>query len=244
MIWLETPTNPLLKIIELDRIIELSKGKDIIKVCDNTFCSPWVQKPLNHGFDIVVHSATKYIGGHSDVVAGLAVVSEDRHDLSENLNYLLNASGAIAGPFDSFLLLRSLKTLSLRMEKHCSNALAAAEYLEKNFDNIEVIYPGLKSSESHEIAKKQMHMFGGMLSVIVDNDMDKVREILGKFEVFTLAESLGGVESLVCHPATMTHASIPKEKREALGVKDGLIRFSVGLETIEDILFDLHKAFE
>ena len=242
MIWVETPTNPLLKVIDLDSISELTKGRDIITVCDNTFCSPWVQKPLNHNFDIVMHSATKYIGGHSDVVAGIAVISKERSDLSERLDYLLNASGAITGPFDSFLLLRSLKTLSVRMERHCENAMLVADYLQKNFDNYEIIYPGLKSHKNHDIAKKQMNMFGGMVSVLTDGNIEKVKKILNKFEVFTLAESLGGVESLVSHPATMTHASIPREKREALGVKDGLIRLSIGLETIDDILSDLNNA--
>ena len=242
MIWVETPTNPLLKVIDLDLISDMVKDKNIITVCDNTFCSPWVQKPLNHNFDIVMHSATKYIGGHSDVVAGIAVVSKYRPDLSERLDYLLNASGAISGPFDSFLLLRSLKTLSVRMEKHCQNAMLVADYLQKNFDNYEIIYPGLKNHKNYDIAKKQMNMFGGMVSVLTDGDIEKVKEILNKFEVFTLAESLGGVESLVSHPATMTHASIPKEKREALGVKDGLIRLSIGLETIDDILSDLNTA--
>ena len=242
MIWLETPTNPLLKVIDLEKITDLIKDKDIITVCDNTFCSPWVQKPLNYGFDIVMHSATKYIGGHSDVVAGIAVISKERSDLSERLNYLLNASGAIAGPFDSFLLLRSLKTLSVRMEKHCENAMLVAEFLQENFSNYEIIYPGLKSHRDHEIAKKQMNMFGGMVSILTDKNINNIREILKKFEVFTLAESLGGVESLVSHPATMTHASIPKEKREKLGVKDGLIRLSIGLESIDDIISDLKNA--
>ncbi len=242
MIWVETPTNPLLKVIDLNSISELVKDNDIITVCDNTFCSPWVQKPLNYNFDIVMHSATKYIGGHSDVVAGIAVISKERSDLSERLDYLLNASGAIAGPFDSFLLLRSLKTLSVRMERHCENAMLVADYLQKNFDNYEIIYPGLKSHKNHDIAKKQMNMFGGMVSVLTDGNIEKVKKILNKFEVFTLAESLGGVESLVSHPATMTHASIPKEKREALGVRDGLIRLSIGLETIDDILSDLNHA--
>ena len=242
MIWVETPTNPLLKVIDLDSISELAKDRDIITVCDNTFCSPWVQKPLNYNFDIVMHSATKYIGGHSDVVAGIAVISKERSDLSERLDYLLNASGAITGPFDSFLLLRSLKTLSVRMERHCENAMLVADYLQKNFDNYEIIYPGLKSHKNHDMAKKQMNMFGGMVSVLTDGNIEKVKKILNKFEVFTLAESLGGVESLVSHPATMTHASIPKEKREALGVKDGLIRLSIGLETIDDILSDLNHA--
>ena len=226
----------------MEKITDLIKDKDIITVCDNTFCSPWVQKPINYGFDIVMHSATKYIGGHSDVVAGIAVISKERSDLSERLNYLLNASGAIAGPFDSFLLLRSLKTLSVRMEKHCENAMLVAEFLQENFSNYEIIYPGLKSHKDHEIAKKQMNMFGGMVSILTDKNIDNIREILKKFEVFTLAESLGGVESLVSHPATMTHASIPKEKREKLGVKDGLIRLSIGLESIDDILSDLKNA--
>ena len=178
MIWVETPTNPLLKVIDLDSISELAKGRDIITVCDNTFCSPWVQKPLNHNFDIVMHSATKYIGGHSDVVAGIAVISKERSDLSERLDYLLNASGAITGPFDSFLLLRSLKTLSVRMERHCENAMLVADYLQKNFDNYEIIYPGLKNHKNHDIAKKQMNMFGGMVSVLTDGNIEKVKKFL------------------------------------------------------------------
>ena len=242
MIWVETPTNPLLKVIDLDSVSDLIKDKDIISVCDNTFCSPWVQKPLDHGFDIVMHSATKYIGGHSDVVAGIAVVSKERPDLSERLDYLLNSSGAITGPFDSFLLLRSLKTLPVRMERHCENALLVAQFLQENFNDLEIIYPGLENHKNHTTAKRQMNKFGGMVSVETNGDISKVREILKRFEVFTLAESLGGVESLVSHPASMTHASIPKKKREALGVKDSLIRLSIGLETIDDILSDLKNA--
>ena len=244
MIWIESPTNPLLKIFDLKAIVNLAKSNDIILVCDNTFCSPWVQKPLDFGFDIVMHSATKYIGGHSDVIAGIAVVSENRPDITEKLSYLLNASGGILGPFDSFLLLRSLKTLSVRMERHCSNAQNVAEFLENNSSVKRVIYPGLISHPNHKLAKRQMNMFGGMVSVILEGDINHLKAVLKKFTIFTLAESLGGVESLVNHPAIMTHASVPKDIRERLGIVDGLLRFSVGIEDISDIKADLENALK
>ena len=244
MIWIESPTNPLLKIFDLKAIVNLAKSNDIILVCDNTFCSPWVQKPLDFGFDIVMHSATKYIGGHSDVIAGIAVVSENRPDITEKLSYLLNASGGILGPFDSFLLLRSLKTLSVRMERHCSNAQNVAEFLENNSSVKRVIYPGLISHPNHKLAKRQMNMFGGMVSVILEGDINHIKAVLKKFTIFTLAESLGGVESLVNHPAIMTHASVPKDIRERLGIVDNLLRFSVGIEDISDIKADLDNALK
>ncbi|MED5437088.1 MAG: PLP-dependent aspartate aminotransferase family protein [Pseudomonadota bacterium] len=244
MIWIESPTNPMLKIFDLKAIVNLAKSNDIILVCDNTFCSPWVQKPLDFGFDIVMHSATKYIGGHSDVIAGIAVVSENRPDITEKLSYLLNASGGILGPFESFLLLRSLKTLSVRMERHCSNAQNVAEFLENNTSVKRVIYPGLISHPDHKLAKRQMNMFGGMVSVILEGDINHIREVLKKFTIFTLAESLGGVESLVNHPAIMTHASVPKDIRERLGIVDGLLRLSVGIEDISDIKADLDNALK
>ena len=218
--------------------------KNIIKVCDNTFSSPWIQRPLDFDFDIVMHSATKYIGGHSDVVGGLAITSKNRTDLSDELSYLINASGGIAGPFDSFLLLRSLKTLSVRMQRHSENAQAVAEFLESHPSVSKTIYPGLTSHPQHEIAKKQMNMFGGMVTFIVKGGLSSAKKVLETLEIFTLAESLGGAESLAEHPAIMTHASIPKETRESLGIDDGLIRLSVGLESIEDLISDLDRALK
>ncbi|MDA9904383.1 PLP-dependent aspartate aminotransferase family protein [Hyphomicrobiales bacterium] len=244
MLWLETPSNPLLKITDLEAVSSSIKEKNIIKVCDNTFSSPRIQQPLDLGFDIVMHSATKYIGGHSDVVAGLAVTSKERNDLSERLAYLINASGGMAGPFDSFLLLRSLKTLSIRMEKHSENAQLVAEFLENHPLVSKTIYPGLRSHPEYEIAKKQMNLFGGMVTFVVSGGLPHAKKLLESLKVFTLAESLGGAESLAEHPAIMTHASIPKETREALGIDDGLIRLSVGIETAEDLINDLKNAIE
>ena len=242
MLWLETPSNPLLKITDLEEVSSVMENKNIIKVCDNTFSSPRIQQPLDFGFDIVMHSATKYIGGHSDVVAGLAVTSKERSDLSERLAYLINASGGITGPFDSFMLLRSLKTLSIRMEKHSENAQRVAEFLESHPLVSKIIYPGLKSHPEYNIAKKQMKLFGGMVTFVVSGGLSQAKKILENLEIFTLAESLGGAESLAEHPAIMTHASIPKETREALGIDDGLIRLSVGIETAEDLINDLKNA--
>ena len=242
MLWLETPSNPLLKITDLDAVSSLVDNRDIIKVCDNTFSSPRIQQPLDFGFDIVMHSATKYIGGHSDVVAGLAVTSKERSDLSERLAYLINASGGMTGPFDSFMLLRSLKTLSIRMEKHSENAQLVAEFLENHPLVSKIIYPGLESHPEHNIAKKQMRLYGGMVTFVVSGGLSQAKKVLENLEVFTLAESLGGAESLAEHPAIMTHASIPKESRETLGIDDGLIRLSVGIETAEDLINDLKNA--
>ena len=242
MLWLETPSNPLLKITDLEAVSSVMEKKNIIKVCDNTFSSPRIQQPLDFGFDIVMHSATKYIGGHSDVVAGLAVTSKDRSDLSERLAYLINASGGMTGPFDSFMLLRSLKTLSIRMEKHSENAQLVAEFLESHPLVSKTIYPGLESHPEHNIAKKQMKLYGGMVTFVVSGGLSQAKKVLENLEIFTLAESLGGAESLAEHPAIMTHASIPKETREALGIDDGLIRLSVGIETSEDLISDLKNA--
>ena len=242
MLWLETPSNPLLKITDLEEISSVIEQKNIIKVCDNTFSSPRIQQPLDFGFDIVMHSATKYIGGHSDVVAGLAVTSKERSDLSERLAYLINASGGMTGPFDSFMLLRSLKTLSIRMEKHSENAQLVAEFLENHPLVSKTIYPGLQSHPEHNIAKKQMKLFGGMVTFVVSGGLSQAKNVLENLKIFTLAESLGGAESLAEHPAIMTHASIPKQTREALGIDDGLIRLSVGIETAEDLINDLKSA--
>ena len=242
MLWLETPSNPLLKITDLDAVSSIVDNRDIIKVCDNTFSSPRIQQPLDFGFDIVMHSATKYIGGHSDVVAGLAVTSKERSDLSDRLAYLINASGGMTGPFDSFMLLRSLKTLSIRMEKHSENAQLVAEFLENHPLVSKIIYPGLESHPEHNIAKKQMRLYGGMVTFVVSGGLSQAKKVLENLEIFTLAESLGGAESLAEHPAIMTHASIPKETREALGIDDGLIRLSVGIETAEDLINDLKNA--
>jgi len=242
MIWVETPTNPLLKLVDLQAVAEFAKSNNLIAVCDNTFCSPFVQRPLEMGFDIVVHSATKYLNGHSDVIGGVAICSSKKQELADNLGYLANAVGSIMSPFDSFLVLRSLKTLAIRMERHCENAMKIAEYLE-NHDAIEkVYYPGLVSHPQHEIAKKQMHGFGGMISVVLKGGLQSATAFLERTEIFSLAESLGGVESLIEHPAIMTHASVPLEIRNEIGIVDGLVRLSVGIETLEDLLSDLETA--
>ena len=212
MLWLETPSNPLLKISDLEEISSVITDKNIIKVCDNTFSSPWIQRPLDFNFDIVMHSATKYIGGHSDVVGGLAITSKNRTDLSDELAYLINASGGIAGPFDSFLLLRSLKTLSVRMQRHSENAQAVAEFLESHHSVSKTIYPGLISHPQHDIAKKQMNMFGGMVTFIVKGGLSSAKKLLENLEVFTLAESLGGAESLAEHPLSLIHISEPTRR--------------------------------
>ena len=242
MIWIETPTNPLLKIADLKAISSFAKNNNLIAVCDNTFCSPFVQNPLEFGFDIVVHSATKYLNGHSDLIGGVVVCSDDKTELAEQLLYLQNAVGSIMNPFDSFLLLRSLKTLPVRMERHCSNAIQIANFLESHNSIQRVIYPGLESHPQHEIAKKQMNGFGGMISVEIKGGLEGAKKFLERTEIFSLAESLGGVESLIEHPAIMTHASIPPEVREEIGISDGLVRLSVGIEAIEDLTDDLEKA--
>ena len=242
MIWIETPTNPLLKIADLEAISTFAKKNNLISVCDNTFCSPYIQNPLELGFDVVVHSATKYLNGHSDLIGGVVVCSQEKENLANELMYLQNAVGSIMNPFDSFLLLRSLKTLPVRMERHCSSAQTIASYLESH-DSIEkVIYPGLISHPQHEIAKKQMNGFGGMISVVLKGGLTSATSFLERTNLFSLAESLGGVESLIEHPAIMTHASIPAEIREEIGISDGLVRLSVGIESIEDLLDDIDNA--
>ena len=242
MIWVETPTNPLLKIADLQAISDFAKKNNLISVCDNTFCSPFVQNPLELGFDIVVHSATKYLNGHSDLIGGVVVCSNDQEKLASEILYLQNAVGSIMSPFDSFLLLRSLKTLPVRMERHCSNAEQIASFLESHNSIEKVIYPGLESHPQHDIAKKQMNGFGGMISVVLKGGLESARIFLERTELFSLAESLGGVESLIEHPAIMTHASIPPEIREEIGISDGLVRLSVGIESLEDLIEDIDKS--
>ena len=217
LIWVETPTNPLLKLADLEAIAAIAKKRGILCCCDNTFASPWVQRPLELGFDLVMHSATKYLNGHSDMIGGVLVV-RDNPELAEKLEYLHNAVGAIQGPFDSFLALRGLKTLALRMQRHCESAIQIAEFLESHAAVERVYYPGLKSHPQHELARRQMHGFGGMVTVVLKGGLPAATSFLEKVELFALAESLGGVESLIEHPAIMTHASIPPEQRKALGI--------------------------
>jgi cystathionine gamma-lyase len=244
MLWVETPTNPLLKVADLDAVAELARRRGLISVCDNTFASPSVQRPLDHGLDVVFHSATKYLNGHSDVVGGVAVVSgATRHGgLAERLGYLQNAAGGVLGPFDAFLVLRSLKTLPLRMERHCANAMAVAQWLERHPRIAKVYYPGLESHRQHDLAKRQMHGFGGMVTAVVEGGLEPARRFLERCQVFALAESLGGVESLIEHPGIMTHASIPAAQRAAAGIEDGLVRLSVGIEDVDDLIADLEQA--
>ncbi|GHD58063.1 cystathionine beta-lyase [Thalassobaculum fulvum] len=242
MVWVESPTNPLLKLVDLDAIAKIAKARNLISVCDNTFCSPWVQRPLDHGFDIVMHSTTKYLNGHSDVVGGVAVVAEGRDGIRDKLAFLQNAVGSVPGPFDSFLVLRALKTLPVRMERHCANAQRIAEFLEAHPKVEKVWYPGLESHPQHDLAKRQMRGFGGMVTAVLKGGLDDARRFLERCELFALAESLGGVESLIEHPAIMTHASVPREIREALGISDGLVRLSVGIEDADDLLAELEAA--
>jgi cystathionine gamma-lyase len=246
MVWVETPSNPLLKLIDLQAVGEFSRENNLIAVADNTFASPWIQHPIDLGFDIVVHSATKYLNGHSDMVGGVVVVGpgEARQPLADRLGFLQNAVGAVAGPFDSFLALRGLKTLALRMERHCANASDLAAWLEKHPKVRRVNYPGLNSHPQHDLAKRQMKAFGGMITIYLDSDLEGARRFLENTHLFSLAESLGGVESLIEHPAIMTHASIPPEQRKALGVDDTLVRLSVGVEDVEDLRSDLAEALE
>ncbi|QJP12607.1 cystathionine gamma-synthase [Starkeya sp. ORNL1] len=241
MLWIETPTNPLLKVVDLAAIAALGKERGLTTVVDNTFCSPYLQRPLELGIDIVVHSTTKYLNGHSDMVGGCAIVG-DNADLAARLKFLQNAVGAISGPFDSFLALRGLKTLALRMERHSSNGQKIAEWLERRPDVRRVIYPGLASHPQHDIAKRQMHAFGGMVTAELDRDLAGTKRFLEHTRLFTLAESLGGVESLIEHPALMTHGSIPAEQRAAIGISDSLVRLSVGIEDAEDLIADLEQA--
>jgi cystathionine gamma-lyase len=241
MIWIETPTNPMLKIVDLKKIAEISKSHNLISVCDNTFASPYLQKPLNHGIDIVVHSATKYLNGHSDMIGGI-VVTGNNNDITEKIRFLQNAIGSIQGPFDSFLAMRGLKTLSIRMEAHCKNAMEIAKFLSTHKLAEQVIYPGLPSHPGYEIASKQMALYGGMVTLVLKGGLEVSRKFLENCKLFSLAESLGGVESLIEHPAIMTHASIPKEEREKLGILDGLVRLSVGIEDLQDLIEDLDNA--
>ncbi|MGE5564942.1 MAG: trans-sulfuration enzyme family protein [Parcubacteria group bacterium] len=241
MLWVETPTNPTLRLVDLAAVAEIGKRHGLITVADNTFASPYIQRPLELGFSIVTHSATKYLNGHSDMIGGVAVVGDDA-DLAARLKFLQNAAGAILSPFDSFLALRGLKTLALRMQRHCESALRIARWLEARPDVTKVIYPGLESHPQHELAKRQMNGFGGIITAVLDRDLDGTRRVLERTQLFTLAESLGGVESLIEHPAIMTHASIPPETRAELGISDSLIRLSVGIEDTDDLIADLEQA--
>jgi len=241
LVWVETPTNPLLKLVDLERVAAIAKKRGIWAAADNTFASPYVQRPLEHGFDLVVHSTTKYLNGHSDMVGGVAVVA-DNAELGERLKFLQNAVGAIQGPFDSFLALRGLKTLALRMERHCTSGLKIAAWLERHPKVRRVFYPGLASHPQHALAKKQMHAFGGMISAELNGTLDDARRFLERCELFALAESLGGVESLIEHPALMTHGSVPVDVRAALGISDTLVRLSVGIEDPDDLIADLDAA--
>lgn len=242
LLWVETPTNPLLRLADLEALATLAKKHGIIAAADNTFASPAVQRPLEFGFDVVMHSTTKYLSGHSDIVGGCLVVGENI-ELAEQLTFLQNAVGAVASPFDSFLAHRGVKTLGLRMERHCANAMRIATWLEGRTGVDRVIYPGLASHPQHELARRQMTGgFGGMMSVVLDGGLEVSRSVLEKTRLFTLAESLGGVESLIEHPAIMTHASIPADTRRRLGIHDGLIRLSVGIEDADDLIADLDQA--
>jgi cystathionine gamma-lyase len=241
LLWVETPTNPLLRVVDLEAVAALAHRHGIIAVADNTFCSPYIQRPLELGIDLVVHSVTKYLNGHSDMVGGVVVVGENA-DLRDRLKFLQNAVGAISGPFDSFLALRGLKTLALRMERHSSNGLKIARWLEARKDVRRVIYPGLESHPQHEVAKRQMHAFGGMVTLELDRDLAGTKRFLEHTSLFALAESLGGVESLIEHPALMTHGSIPAEKRAAIGISDSLVRLSAGIEDADDLIADLDQA--
>ncbi len=241
LLWVETPTNPTMQIIDIEACAAISKAHHLIFAVDNTFASPYLQNPINLGADIVMHSVTKYLGGHSDVVMGALMTSND--DLHERLAFIHNSCGATPGPMDSFLVLRGLKTLHLRMKAHCENGAIIANFLKSHPAIEKVYWPGFTDHPNHEIAKKQMRDFGGMISIVLkDADIHRTFEIASGFKVFTLAESLGGVESLINHPATMTHASIPKEEREKAGVVDNLLRISVGVEDVEDLIFDLTEA--
>jgi cystathionine gamma-lyase len=243
LIWVETPTNPLLKLVDLNMVAEVAHKHKIIAACDNTFASPYNQRPLEYGFDLVMHSATKYLNGHSDMVGGMVVVGENR-ELAEQLAFLQNSIGSVAGPFDSFLALRGLKTLALRMERHCSNALELAGWLAKHPAVERVTYPGLPSHPQHALARQQMRAGGGMVTVFLKGGEQEARRFLERCKLFTLAESLGGVESLIEHPGIMTHASVPPATRAALGISDSLVRLSVGVEDVNDLRADLEYALK
>jgi len=242
LLWVETPTNPLLKLVDLTAVARIAHQHGLLAVCDNTFATPFIQRPLEHGFDIVLHSTTKYLNGHSDAIGGAAIVRAGS-DLAERIAYLQNAVGGVPGPFDSFLTLRGIKTLALRMERHCANALAIARFLEQHPAIEAVRYPGLASHPQHALARRQMSGgFGGIVTAVLRGGLTASRRALERCRVFALAESLGGVESLIEHPALMTHASLPAQVRGSLGISDGLIRLSVGVEDVEDLIADLRDA--
>ena len=244
MIFVETPTNPLLRVVDLSAIADFAKAENILSVCDNTFASPYVQQPLNHGIDIVLHSATKYLGGHSDLIAGALVIGKKDDALLSRMANIVNSLGPITGAFDSYLILRSLKTLAVRMERHCENALAIAKHFESHKEISEVIYPGLTNHPQHDLASKQMKGYGGIISMNIKGGLEKSKSFLERTKIFALAESLGGVESLIEHPALMTHASLPKDRREQIGISDGLVRLSVGLESLDDLIEDIEQALK
>ncbi len=244
LLWVETPTNPLLQLVDLAAVAATARAKGLISVCDNTFATPCVQRPLEHGFDIVVHSTTKYLNGHSDCLGGAAIV-RGGSPLAERLAYLQNAIGAVPGPFDSFLTLRGIKTLALRMERHCANALAVAQFLQGHPKVERVHYPGLPSHPQHALARRQMTGgYGGIVTAVLKGSLEDARRMLERCHLFSLAESLGGVESLIEHPGLMTHASLPAAKRAALGIGDGLIRLSVGIEDVQDLIDELRAALD
>ncbi|MET0331893.1 MAG: PLP-dependent aspartate aminotransferase family protein [Dyella sp.] len=242
MIWAETPTNPMLKLVDLAKLSAFAKKHGLILVVDNTFCSPMLQRPIEFGADLVLHSATKYLNGHSDMVGGIVVAAQA--ELAEQMAFLQNSVGAVQGPFDSFLAMRGLKTLHLRMQAHCASAMALAKWLEAHPQVERVIYPGLKSHPQHALAKRQMDGFGGIISMEVKGGLRKAKRMLERCELFALAESLGGVESLIEHPAIMTHASVPVAKRKELGISPSLIRISVGIENVSDLKSELLKALD
>ena len=244
MIFVETPTNPLLRVVDLAAIADFAKAENILSVCDNTFASPYVQQPLNHGIDIVLHSATKYLGGHSDLIAGALVIGKKDDALLSRMANIVNSLGPITGAFDSYLILRSLKTLAVRMERHSENAMAIARHFESHKEIAEVIYPGLENHPQHDLASKQMNGFGGIISMNIKGGLEKSKSFLERTKIFALAESLGGVESLIEHPALMTHASLPKDRREMIGISDGLVRLSVGLESLDDLVEDIEQALK
>ncbi|MCL6494049.1 MAG: PLP-dependent aspartate aminotransferase family protein [Ignavibacterium sp.] len=239
MIFIETPTNPMLNITDLKGVADIARKNNLISVCDNTFMSPYFQNPLTFGIDIVLHSTTKYLNGHSDVIGGILVTNDEK--IHERLRYIQNAAGGVPSPFDCWLVLRSTKTLAVRMKQHEANAIEFANFLEQSGMAKKVIYPGLKSHPQHELAKQQMRGFGGMVSADFGT-IERAKKVLNGVKIFTLAESLGGVESLICHPASMTHASVPKDERDKMGLTDSLVRFSVGIEDVEDLIEDVKQA--
>jgi cystathionine beta-lyase/cystathionine gamma-synthase len=241
LIWIETPSNPTLKIIDLERVAGVARRRGILTVADNTFASPWAQRPIEHGFDLALHSTTKYLNGHSDMIGGIVVVGENT-ELRERLGFLQNAVGAVQGPFDAFLALRGVKTLAVRMARQSASALQIATWLHRHPLVAHVHYPGLPNHPQHALANRQMRAFGAMISIEIDGSLAQVRAVLERCRLFTLAESLGGVESLISHPALMTHASVPAEVRAALGVNDRLVRLSVGIEDPDDLIADLEQA--